>query len=444
MDVGFTRAGFEVLWAAEKDQAACDTYNHNAEVAVSRRLDLETVDFDELRRELPGPVDCLFGGPPCQGFSRNSRKGKMRLDDPRNKLVHVFMDAVDSLRPRSFLMENVDNLGTKPLFKPILDKLTERAKSLGYACQCRVLDTHAFDVPQSRNRLIFVGFRGTAVPVQYFHELAAFSRQGQTCGEALQDIGRAGTPSNPPTSNAKIIVCKDPILRKSACSGSLLFNGRGRPLDPTRPCPTLPASMGGNATPIIDEEQFFGAGGDSVENLHAALVERNERVAQELTPELNSVLTRAANPRAHRKEIKGKLGVGAAARTYGLVAERENADAYDSGPQTKRRLEGVWASRATLLDAYAVAWVAPESMRRLTVTEAARLQTFPHDYAFKGSKCAAYRQIGNAVPCNFAYALAQAVAKVLRDPAPTPVAADGASRASRARSRSARRASSGA
>ena len=109
MDVGFTRAGFKVLWAAEKDKAACDTYNHNAEVAVSRRLDLETVDFDELRRELPGPVDCLFGGPPCQGMSK---VGEMRLDDPRNELVYVFMDAVDSLRPRSFLMENVDNLGT--------------------------------------------------------------------------------------------------------------------------------------------------------------------------------------------------------------------------------------------------------------------------------------------------------------------------------------------
>jgi len=197
--------------------------------------------------------------------------------------------------------------------------------------------------------------------------------------------------------------------------------------------------------------------------LHAALVERNERVAQELTPELtsvltraanprahlkkikgklgvseltpelNSVLTRAANPRAHRKKIKGKLGVSAAARIYGLVAEREKPDSYDSGPQTKRRLEGVWASRATLLDAYAVAWVAPESMRRLTVTEAARLQTFPHDYAFKGSKCAAYTQIGNAVPCNFAYALAQGVAKVLRGAAPAPVA-------TRQRSRSPRRA----
>ena len=44
MDVGFARAGFEVVWAADKNQAACDTYNHNADVAVSRRLDLETVD----------------------------------------------------------------------------------------------------------------------------------------------------------------------------------------------------------------------------------------------------------------------------------------------------------------------------------------------------------------------------------------------------------------
>ena len=49
MDVGFTRAGFKVLSAADASQAACDTYNHNAEVAVSRRLDLRTVDLDELR-----------------------------------------------------------------------------------------------------------------------------------------------------------------------------------------------------------------------------------------------------------------------------------------------------------------------------------------------------------------------------------------------------------
>ena len=44
-----------------------------------------------------------------------------------------------------------------------------------------------------------------------------------------------------------------------------------------------------------------------------------------------------------------------AARIYGLVAEREPPESYDSGPQTQRRLEGVWASRARLLGAYAYA-----------------------------------------------------------------------------------------
>ena len=186
MDVGFTRAGFKVLWAAEKNQAACDTYNanHNAEVAVCRQLDLRTVDFNKLRRELPGPVDCIFGGPPCQGFSQ---AGKMQLHDPRNGLVNVFMDAVDKLQPRSFLMENVKNLCTNALFKPILDKLIERANGLGYACQYTVLNTHDFDVPQSRERVIFVGFLHTATPTQYFRGLAALSRRGQTCGEALRD-----------------------------------------------------------------------------------------------------------------------------------------------------------------------------------------------------------------------------------------------------------------
>ena len=167
-----------------------------------------------------------------------------------------------------------------------------------------------------------------------------------------------------------------------------------------------------------------------------SLMEANKRVEHELV----SVLTRAANTHAHLEEVEDKLGTTVALRIYHLVNEREPPESYDSGPQTQRRLEGVWASRATLLDAHAVAWVAPESVRRLTVTQAARLQTFPHDYAFQGRKSAAYGQIGNAVPCNFAYALAQAVAKVLRDTAPTPVAADGASRASRPRSRSPRRA----
>ncbi len=82
-----------------------------------------------------------------------------------------------------------------------------------------------------------------------------------------------------------------------------------------------------------------------------SLSQANKRVEQELA----SVLTRAANRHAHRAEIEDTLGVSVAARIYGLVAEREPPESFDSGPQTLRRLEGVWASRARLLGAYAYA-----------------------------------------------------------------------------------------
>jgi DNA (cytosine-5)-methyltransferase 1 len=54
---------------------------------------------------------------------------------------------------------------------------------------------------------------------------------------------------------------------------------------------------------------------------------------------------------------------------------------------------------------------APKRLRRLTVDEALRLQTFPHNYKFVGGQSSVYRQIGNAVPCD----LAQVVAEVVRD-----------------------------
>src|SRR5688500_13662355 len=68
MDVGFRKAGFEVIWANDFDKAACKTYelNHGPHIHHG--------DLDELMPQLAalgkkGGIDCLFGGPPCQGFS---------------------------------------------------------------------------------------------------------------------------------------------------------------------------------------------------------------------------------------------------------------------------------------------------------------------------------------------------------------------------------------
>lgn len=56
---------------------------------------------------------------------------------------------------------------------------------------------------------------------------------------------------------------------------------------------------------------------------------------------------------------------------------------------------------------------APSRLRRLTINETKRLQTFPDEYIFCGAKTSIYRQLGNAVPCELAKALALAVKKYL-------------------------------
>ncbi len=172
----------------------------------------------------------------------------------------------------------------------------------------------------------------------FFRVLRRYRKRAKTSGEVLRALGRAGSETNPLGSKATIVVTKNPVLRQSPYAG-MLFNGKGRPIDPNKPCPTLPASMGGNHTPIIDENQFFGGEEGWVVGFHQDLLKEQQ-------------------DKGHKKE-------------------RPSVPGY---------------------------------LRRLTVAEAARLHTFPPNYPFGK---AAYKQIGNAVPCNFAFALASAAKETL-------------------------------
>jgi DNA (cytosine-5)-methyltransferase 1 len=74
-------------------------------------------------------------------------------------------------------------------------------------------------------------------------------------GDVLRTLPPAGQPGNEQPCTAKITMAKKPVLRLSPFAG-MLFNGQGRPVDLNRPAPTLPATMGGNRTPIIDLDQL--------------------------------------------------------------------------------------------------------------------------------------------------------------------------------------------
>lgn len=239
MDLGFRRAGVDVIWANDFNAAACETYRENFREEIHCG---SLMDFDY--KALPD-CDLVFGGPPCQGFSV---AGKMDPTDPRSKLVFEFQRVVGAKRPRFFVMENVAALGRLAKFEAVRNRLLNGYRKMGYAVRFEILDSQYYNTPQRRERLIMIGSLCGADAIRFPKK----GRRIVTAREAIAGLDDPGTGNNQGVCDARITMAKSPVLRTSPYAG-MLFNGMGRPIDLSRPCQTLPASMGGNKTPIIDE-----------------------------------------------------------------------------------------------------------------------------------------------------------------------------------------------
>jgi DNA (cytosine-5)-methyltransferase 1 len=167
MTLGFEQAGFDVAAAVEIDPVHCAVHKFNfPETAVIARsvVGLTAAEIRLAAGIGDRAVDCVFGGPPCQGFSLI---GSRTLDDPRNRLVLEFVRIVAELGARTFVFENVKGL-TLGKQRAFLDELVEAFDKAGYAVQkpWQVLNAANFGTPQNRERLILMGSRkGTSLPV---------------------------------------------------------------------------------------------------------------------------------------------------------------------------------------------------------------------------------------------------------------------------------------
>ena len=334
MDVGFENAGIKVLFANELSRDAVETYKANRPNDVMVNEDIHNIM--ETVAKYKG-IDLVFGGPPCQGFSV---AGKMNPDDERSKLIFSFLDVVEKTSPCAFVMENVKALGKLSKWEKIREQYLERASQLGYSCHIFLLNAMNYGVPQKRERVFFVGLRDKDFDADRFYRLIKRnSTKAASIREILTPLGKAGSKKNPRTCTAKINFCAHPVMRKSPYAG-MYFNGQGRPIDINGYANTLPASMGGNKTPFIDEAYLYGEADDNfVEDYHRGLLD------------------------------------GSISPVYSE---------------------------------------APKRLRRITIKEAAKIQTFPDDYIFCGKNAAVYKQIGNAVPCKMAEAVASAIVKYLK------------------------------
>jgi DNA (cytosine-5)-methyltransferase 1 len=320
LDKGFVDAGLTPLWANDIDRDAVETHRDN--------LGPHAVcgDVDSLRGEISAHApDLVIGGPPCQGFSV---AGGLRPDDPRSRHVRTFLDIVAELQPRAFVMENVKNLAVNDRWSDLIDALLGRAEAAGYTTRIFVLNASHYGVPQARERMFMVGMRG----VEPQRPEPTTEEAPPTVRATLADLPPHGEVGNHSLCTALVTPARNPVMRRSPFAG-LLFNGKGRALNLDAPAPTLPASMGGNRTPIIDQRQLIGQ------------ADENWVVGY------------------HRRLEAGR------------------------GPVAK----------------------VPSRMRRLTVEEAAAIQTFPSTWHFTGPQSSRFRQIGNAVPPLLAQAVAEQV-----------------------------------
>lgn len=264
MDVGFKNAGFNVIAANEFDRYACQTFRANHESTKLFEGDIAAHIDDLAQFE---NIDVVFGGPPCQGFSV---AGKMDHNDPRSQLIFRYADVIDAVKPKAFVMENVKALGILEKFSEVRKELIKRFHKSGYNVNMHILNAKDYGVPQSRERVFFIGFKQEYknIPLTTFKKHQAIP---PSLREAIINLGRAGTTTNSRICNAKVTLATKPILRKSPYAG-MMFNGQGRPLNPDGWASTLPASMGGNRTPIIDESHLYNNEQSWVENYHNHLI----------------------------------------------------------------------------------------------------------------------------------------------------------------------------
>lgn len=156
--LGYSMAGFRELLAVEWDDNAVETFKLNFPDVPVHHGDICELTADrvfDITGLKPGELDVFDGSPPCQGFST---AGKRVMQDSRNFLFREYCRLLRALNPKVFVMENVSGM-VKGKMKVIFAEILRELKGCGYKVSARLLNAMYFGVPQTRQRMIFIGVR---------------------------------------------------------------------------------------------------------------------------------------------------------------------------------------------------------------------------------------------------------------------------------------------
>ncbi len=229
--LGFKQAGFDIIWANEKDHAACQTYRHNFGNEYLSEGDIRNIPVSSIPH-----ADVLAAGFPCQSFSAaGAGRG---FADPRGTLFFEVIRVAEAIRPKIIFLENVENLidhDNGRTFQTIYASLVE----LGYIIRYQAMATHEYaNIPQTRRRIYIIAFADLELSNSFhFPEpipLTSTAMQWLNLSERKPDIYYYSSDSE-----------FDRYIRSTVSDQRYIyrvFNGTARKLTNNK-CPTLTASM---------------------------------------------------------------------------------------------------------------------------------------------------------------------------------------------------------
>ena len=375
--LGFQLANdnYKVICSLEVDKWAVDTLKaNNVEKQKIIQQDIREFKTDEqIRSACPSKPDIIIGGPPCQGFSYAGPTKDPK--DPRNSLFRNYVHWVEVLEPKVFVMENVRGLltGKNENGEKVIDIIKSAFQGIGYTVKVWELNAANYGVPQNRERIFIVGNK-TGVEISE----PAITHYLPT--EKKQLNGKAKT--------LKQAIC----VNKAIGDLPKLKAGEGKEETEfkTKPRTHFQKASRGDNTMLYNHVTMFHT---------KRVVERYEQILNGFTME----------------EIPEELQVRKR-NGNGELSETEYSSNY-------RHLRPDMISY-TIPASFYSNFVHPKQPRNITSREAARLQSFPDSYVFKGKRTqissnllkqlgkedenflSQYNQIGNAVPPLLAKAVA--------------------------------------
>jgi len=243
MDLGFIKAGHEIVWANDNDKDSCDTYEkYFGHKPVCKPI--EEIPSSEIP-----DGDVVIGGFPCQGFSiANPYRNE---EDKRNELYIQLKRVIEDKQPKYFVAENVTGLcsiggyETKEDRKEhkgkVLKKILQELKEIGYKVKFKILNSADFGVPQLRKRVIILGTRDD-IQEELNHPKPTHSKEEwKTVGKALKGLPEEINEKSKEFHNHVGTAHKVKINK---------FIGN-RKTDSNKPSPTIVGRGGGTGGPVI-------------------------------------------------------------------------------------------------------------------------------------------------------------------------------------------------